>query len=42
MHDHAPHLDGRYTRIGAVVTGQDVVDALQVDDRIVTAKVDVR
>jgi cyclophilin family peptidyl-prolyl cis-trans isomerase len=42
MHDHAPHLDGRYTRIGAVVTGQDVVDALQVDDRIVTATVDVR
>jgi cyclophilin family peptidyl-prolyl cis-trans isomerase/HEAT repeat protein len=42
MHDHAPHLDGRYTRIGAVIAGQDVVDALQVDDRIVAATVDVR
>jgi cyclophilin family peptidyl-prolyl cis-trans isomerase len=42
MHDRAPHLDGRYTRIGRVIAGQDVIDALQVDDRITRATVDVR
>ncbi|HTJ40978.1 MAG TPA: peptidylprolyl isomerase [Kofleriaceae bacterium] len=42
MHDRAPHLDGRYTRIGRVTAGQDVVDALQIDDRILRATVDVR
>jgi cyclophilin family peptidyl-prolyl cis-trans isomerase len=29
-----PHLDGRYTVIGSVVGGMDVVNALQVEDRI--------
>jgi cyclophilin family peptidyl-prolyl cis-trans isomerase len=33
-HSPQPHLDGRYTIIGRVVGGMDVVDALQVDDRI--------
>jgi cyclophilin family peptidyl-prolyl cis-trans isomerase len=42
MHARAPHLDGRYTRIGQVTRGQDVVDALQIDDRILRATVDVR
>ncbi len=33
-HSPQPHLDGRYTIIGNVVAGMDVVDRLQVDDRI--------
>jgi cyclophilin family peptidyl-prolyl cis-trans isomerase/HEAT repeat protein len=31
-HSAAPHLDGRYTRFGAVVSGMDVVWKLQVGD----------
>jgi len=31
-HSPQPHLDGRYTVVGKVVAGMDVVDALQVDD----------
>ena len=42
MQARAPHLEGRYTRIGHVVSGQDVVDAIQVGDRITTATVVVR
>lgn len=34
MHSPAPHLDGRYTVIGRVLQGEDVVDRLQVDDRL--------
>jgi len=33
-HSPQPHLDGRYTVVGRVVSGMEVVDALQVDDRI--------
>ena len=33
-HSPQPHLDGRYTVIGRVVEGMEVVDELQVDDRI--------
>ena len=33
-HSPQPHLDGRYTIIGKVVEGMDVVDRLQVGDRI--------
>jgi cyclophilin family peptidyl-prolyl cis-trans isomerase len=29
-----PHLDGRYTIFGTVVSGMDVVNRIQVDDRI--------
>lgn len=39
MHGRAHHLDARYTRIGEVVRGQDVVDAIAVGDRIVSARV---
>jgi len=39
MHARAPHLDGRYTRIGRVVAGQAAVEALVVGDRIVRATV---
>ena len=33
-HSPQPHLDGRYTVAGKVVGGMDVVDEIQVDDRI--------
>ena len=39
MHSRAPHLEGRYTWIGRVSEGQDVVDSLLVGDTIV--KIDV-
>jgi cyclophilin family peptidyl-prolyl cis-trans isomerase len=39
MHSRAPHLEGRYTRVGQVVSGHDVVARLLVGDRVVTAQV---
>jgi peptidylprolyl isomerase len=36
----APHLDGRYTAIGKVISGMNVVDALQVGDRVLSIKID--
>jgi cyclophilin family peptidyl-prolyl cis-trans isomerase len=42
MHARAPHLDGRYTWFGQVVSGQDVADALVVGDQIVHASVEDR
>lgn len=38
MHARAPHLEGRYTLVGQVVDGLDVVDRLTTDDRIVSAR----
>jgi len=40
MHSRAPHLDGRYTWIGAVESGQGAADALLVGDRIVRATIE--
>jgi len=40
MHSRAPHLDGRYTWIGAVERGQAAADALLIGDRIVRATVE--
>lgn len=34
-----PHLDGRYTIIGKVVSGMDVVNKIQVEDRMYDVKV---
>ncbi len=39
MHSRAPHLDGRYTVIGRVIAGQEVVDMLTVGDRILEARI---
>jgi cyclophilin family peptidyl-prolyl cis-trans isomerase len=41
MHGHAPHLEGRYTRIGRVESGMEAVDALVVGDTIVRATVTI-
>lgn len=34
-----PHLDGRYTAFGRVVEGEEVIDRIEVGDRIVRARV---
>ncbi|MFH0900625.1 MAG: peptidylprolyl isomerase [Pseudomonadota bacterium] len=38
MHARAPQLEGRYTLVGRVTKGMDVVDSLVIGDRIVTIK----
>lgn len=42
MHQWAPHLDGSYTNFGHVIRGMDVVDLLQIGDRVKRASVSVR
>jgi peptidylprolyl isomerase len=41
MHSRAPHLEGRYTRVGKVTRGQDVVDTLVIWDQVLQATVAV-
>jgi peptidylprolyl isomerase len=41
MHSYAPHLDGRYTWIGSVKTGQKSADALVIGDRVEHATVTI-
>ncbi len=38
-HSRAPHLDVNYTAFGRVVDGIDVIDAIDVDDRILSVRV---
>jgi peptidylprolyl isomerase len=38
-HSPQPHLDGRYTIIGRVISGMDAVDRIQVDDHILDMKI---
>ena len=38
-HSEQPHLDGRYTVFGRVVSGQDVVDAIQAGDTILKIEI---
>jgi cyclophilin family peptidyl-prolyl cis-trans isomerase len=40
MHSRAPHLDGRYTWIGTVESGQKSADALLVGDQVVRASIE--
>jgi hypothetical protein len=40
MHSRAPHLDGRYTWIGTVESGQKSADALLIGDRVVRATIE--
>jgi cyclophilin family peptidyl-prolyl cis-trans isomerase/HEAT repeat protein len=42
MHSRAPHLDGRYTWFGAVVSGQKSADALLIGDRVDKATIEHR
>ena len=37
--DAQPHLDGKHTVFGEVVEGQDVVEKIEQDDRIISAEV---
>ena len=37
-HSRQPHLDGRYTIFGKVISGMDIVDALQVGEKILEMK----
>ncbi|MFO7799630.1 MAG: peptidylprolyl isomerase, partial [Rhodohalobacter sp.] len=39
MHRWAPHLDGHYTNFGEITRGLDVLDKLQVGDKIIEAKI---
>jgi cyclophilin family peptidyl-prolyl cis-trans isomerase/HEAT repeat protein len=39
-HSRAPHLDVRYTAFGKVVEGLDVIDKIDVDDRILHVRVE--
>lgn len=39
MHQWAPHLDGNYTRFGRVVRGMDIVDRIQVGDKVLKASI---
>lgn len=39
MHSRAPHLEGRYTRVGLARAGQPVLDALLIGNRVISARV---
>ena len=41
MHSAAPHLDGRYTWIGSVESGQKAADALLIGDKVTRATVEI-
>ncbi len=38
-HTPTPHLDGRYTVVGYVIEGLDVLDRIEIGDRILSARV---
>jgi cyclophilin family peptidyl-prolyl cis-trans isomerase/HEAT repeat protein len=42
MHSPAPHLDGRYTQVGRLISGQKSADALLIGDRVLHATVEIR
>jgi peptidyl-prolyl cis-trans isomerase B (cyclophilin B) len=42
MHSRAAHLDGRYTWIGTVESGQKYADALQIGDKVERAVIEAR
>ena len=39
MHARAPHLEGRFTWVGHVTSGQDIVDSLLIGDTITRAEI---
>lgn len=42
MHSYHPHLDGRYSAFGLVKKGLDVVDRIEVGDRILSVRIQAR
>jgi cyclophilin family peptidyl-prolyl cis-trans isomerase len=42
MHQWSPHLDGGYTLFGRVVRGMDVVDRIQIGDKVERAYISLR
>lgn len=42
MHQWSPHLDGTYTLFGKVVRGMDVVDRIQIGDKVERAYISLR
>jgi cyclophilin family peptidyl-prolyl cis-trans isomerase len=40
MHSHHPHLDGRYTIFGKVLSGMDTVDELEIGDTIISISIE--
>nr|MBA3539970.1 peptidylprolyl isomerase [Deltaproteobacteria bacterium] len=40
-HARAPHLDGRYTWLGTVESGQKVANALQIGDTVTSASIEL-
>lgn len=42
MHGPAPHLDGRYTWVGRVISGQSAANSLLIGDVVQTATVDLQ
>jgi cyclophilin family peptidyl-prolyl cis-trans isomerase len=40
MLGRAPHLEGRYTVIGAIADGAEVVERLQIGDTVLRARVE--
>jgi peptidyl-prolyl cis-trans isomerase B (cyclophilin B) len=42
MHSRAAHLDGRYTWVGSVVSGQKSADALLIGDKVIKATIEQR
>ena len=41
MHSQAPHLDGRYTWVGQVASGDKAADALLIGDEVVRATIEI-
>ena len=41
-HSEQPHLNGRYTLFGKVIDGNDVVDSIEIDDKIVQISIKER
>jgi cyclophilin family peptidyl-prolyl cis-trans isomerase/HEAT repeat protein len=42
MHSRAAHLDGRYTWVGSVTSGQDIASSLVIGDKVERATVEIK
>ena len=41
MHGPAPHLDGRYTWVGRVISGQSTANSLLIGDQVERATIEI-